>query len=205
MSETDLVTGEDGHDRCGWGASSEDYAHYHDTEWGRATIDERTLFEKMCLEGFQSGLSWITILRKRPAFREAFCNFDAKQVAEFDEPEVLELLTNAGIIRHRGKIEATVNNARALLDLHESGRTLAQVIWAHEPNVEHRPETFADVSATTDESVALAKELKRLGFRFVGPTTAYAAMQAMGIVNDHLVGCWMRDECAAERERTKRP
>lgn len=201
---TDLVTGLDGHDRCAWGASNDDYVPYHDLEWGRPTTDERTLFEKLCLEGFQSGLSWLTILRKRPAFREVFADFDAETVAGFGEADVERLLGDERIIRHRGKIEATINNARALCDLHDGGRTLAGVIWGHEPP-EGAPETMGDVAASTPESTALSKELKKLGFRFVGPTTAYAAMQAMGVVADHMVGCWVRDECVAERAALTRP
>ncbi len=199
-----LVVGDDGQPRCSWGSSSEDYIHYHDTEWGRPTTDERTLFEKMCLEGFQSGLSWITILRKREAFREVFANFDAATVAGYGEAEVAELLTDARIIRHRGKIEATINNAQALLELHDSGRTLAGLIWSYEPDEAER-HVWGDVPATTPESTALSKELKKLGFRFVGPTTAYAAMQAMGVVNDHFVGCVERAACDAERKALTRP
>lgn len=204
MTNDALVIGEDGIARCSWGSSSADYVRYHDEEWGRATTDERTLFEKMCLEGFQSGLSWITILRKREAFREVFANFDAAIVAEFGEPDVLALLDDARIVRHRGKIEATINNARSLLQLHERGSTLAELIWSHEPG-EAEPRVWDDVRATTPESTALSKELKKCGFRFVGPTTAYAAMQAMGVVNDHFVGCSVRDDCAAERSRVERP
>ena len=197
---SDLVLGDDGNLRCGWGVSTPDYITYHDTEWGRPTSDERTLFEKLCLEGFQSGLSWLTILRKRDNFRAAFENFDHEAVASFGEDDVDRLLGDAGIIRHRGKINATINNAQALLELHAAGRTLAGVIWSHEPDPERpAPQSFADVPATSPESTALSKELKKLGFRFVGPTTVYAGMQAMGIVNDHLDGCWMRAECEAER------
>lgn len=199
-----LIVGDDGQPRCSWGSSSEDYIHYHDTEWGRPTTDERTLFEKMCLEGFQSGLSWITILRKRDAFREVFADFEAATVAEYGETEVAELLNDARIIRHRGKIEATINNAQALLKLHDSGRTLAGVIWSYEPEEAER-RVWDDIPATTPESTALSKELKKLGFRFVGPTTAYAAMQAMGVVNDHFVDCVEHAACAAERMALQRP
>ncbi len=203
---SDLVLGDDGNHRCGWGVSTPDYITYHDTEWGRPTTDERTLFEKLCLEGFQSGLSWLTILRKRDNFRAAFADFDHEAVASFDEADVERLLGDAGIIRHRGKINATINNAQALLELHTTGRTLAGVIWSHEPDPERpAPASFVDVPATSPESTALSKELKKLGFRFVGPTTAYAGMQAMGIVNDHLDGCWMRAECEAERRALARP
>ncbi len=199
MTNDALVLGDDDRQRCSWGASTPDYARYHDTEWGRPTIDERTLFEKICLEGFQSGLSWLTILRKRENFRVAFADFDAATVADYDEPEIERLLGDAGIIRHRGKIEATINNARRLVELHESGTSLGAVIWSFEPADWPAPTSMGDVPAVTDESTALAKHLKKLGFRFVGPTTAYAAMQAMGIVNDHMDGCWVRDSCMRER------
>lgn len=202
----ELVEGDDGRLRCGWGASTPDYATYHDVEWGRPTVDDRTLYEKMCLEGFQSGLSWLTILRKRDNFRAAFDDFDARRVAEYGRAEIDRLLADAGIVRHRGKIEATIGNARALCELWDGGRTLAGVIWSHEPDDASRPPTgFADVPSTTAESTALSKELKKLGFRFVGPTTAYAAMQAMGVVNDHFADCWVRDDCEAEREALERP
>ncbi len=191
----DLVVGDDGRPRCSWATSAADYIRYHDDEWGRPVTDDRTLFEKMCLEGFQSGLSWITILRKREAFREVFASFDADTVANFDEPEVLRLLDDARIIRHRGKIEATINNARSLLELQNQGESLAGLIWSFRPAEHRRPTAMVEVPATTEESAALAKELKRRGFRFVGPTTAYAAMQAMGVVNDHLEHCWVGEEC----------
>ncbi len=194
-----IVIGEDGRPRCSWGASSDDYAHYHDTEWGRPTIDERTLFEKICLEGFQSGLSWITILRKRDNFRTAFADFDAVAVADFDDTDVERLLGDAGIIRHRGKIEATINNAQRLVELHDADTSLGALIWSHEPSTWATPSSMDDVPAVTEASTALAKNLKKLGFRFVGPTTAYAAMQAMGIVNDHMAECWVRQECLDER------
>lgn len=194
-----VVIGDDGRPRCSWGASSEDYARYHDTEWGRPTIDERTLFEKICLEGFQSGLSWITILRKRENFRAAFSNFDAAAVAAFDEVDVERLLGDAGIIRHRGKIEATINNAQRLVELHEADTSLGALIWSYEPATWPAPSSMSDVAAVTDASGALAKQLKKLGFKFVGPTTAYAAMQAMGIVNDHMTDCWIRQECLDDR------
>jgi DNA-3-methyladenine glycosylase I len=191
-------------ERCGWGESPPDYTHYHDTEWGRPVTDDRVLFEKLCLEGFQSGLSWLTVLRKRPAFREVFDNFDAASVAKYSAADVDRLLGDARIIRHRGKIEATINNAQALMRLYEEdGRTLAEVMWSHQPANHPVPEALADVPATTPESKALAKELKSLGFKFVGPTTAYAALQAMGVVNDHLSSCFCRRECeVAQQEAT---
>ncbi len=196
---TDLQLGDDGQLRCAWGASTPDYSVYHDHEWGRPVNDERTLFEKLCLEGFQSGLSWLTILRKRPAFREVFANFDPVSVAVFEESDVLRLLDDARIVRHRGKIEASINNAKATMDLHATGTTLAELFWAHRPRDGRTPTSLAELPASTEQSTALAKELKRRGFRFVGPTTVYAAMQAMGVVNDHLQGCWVRTECETER------
>lgn len=167
------------------------YEAYHDDEWGVAVHGDRALFERIALEGFQSGLSWITVLRKRPAFRAAFAGFDPELVARFGEADVARLMTDAGIVRNRAKIEATVANARALLALGDSGRTLDEVVWSHAPvAIEHeRPATWADVPSQTAESKALARELKSLGFRFIGPTTAYASMQACGLVDDHLAAC----------------
>ncbi|PVU82890.1 DNA-3-methyladenine glycosylase I [Cellulomonas sp. WB94] len=167
------------------------YEAYHDDEWGVAVHGDRALFERIALEGFQSGLSWITVLRKRPAFRAAFEGFDPELVARFGEADVARLLSDAGIVRNRAKIEATVANARALLALVESGRTLDEVVWSHAPVAlgRERPVTWADVPSLTDKSKALARELKSLGFRFIGPTTAYASMQACGLVDDHLAGC----------------
>ena len=205
MSDGSLVIGDDGRPRCGWGASSDDYAEYHDSEWGRPTVDERTLFEKICLEGFQSGLSWLTILRKRENFRSAFADFDAATVADFTEDDVERLLDDAGIIRHRGKIQATINNARRLVEMHQAETSLGALIWSFEPDHWPAPASLGDVAAVTPQSTALAKQLKALGFRFVGPTTAYAAMQAMGIVNDHLDGCWVREACLADRSSVTVP
>lgn len=167
------------------------YEAYHDDEWGVAVHGDHALFERIALEGFQSGLSWITVLRKRPAFRAAFAGFDPELVARFDEADVARLLADAGIVRNRAKIGATVANARALLALAESGRTLDDVVWSHAPAApgRERPVTWADVPTQTAESKALARELKSLGFRFIGPTTAYASMQACGLVDDHLAGC----------------
>lgn len=166
------------------------YEAYHDDEWARPVHGEEQLFERLVLEGFQSGLSWITILRKRPAFREVFADFDPVAVAGFDEHDVERLLQDARIVRNRLKIEATLANARALVALHEQGRTLDEVLWSHAPAPGRpRPRTWAEVPASTPESKALARELKSLGFRFVGPTTAYAAMQACGVVDDHLATC----------------
>ncbi len=191
------MIGDDGHARCGWGTSTPDYAAYHDREWGRPVLDRNVLFEKLCLEGFQSGLSWLTILRKRENFRRAFADFDAATVADFDETDVERLLADAGIVRHQGKIRSAINNANALLAMEAAGERLDELMWSHRPTERNRPTALGEVAATTPESVALAKALKKRGFSFVGPTTAYAAMQAMGIVNDHLVGCWKREECEA--------
>ncbi|WP_129337251.1 DNA-3-methyladenine glycosylase I [Cellulomonas endophytica] len=166
------------------------YERYHDEEWGVPVHDDTALLERLALEGFQSGLAWITVLRKRPAFREAFAGFDPVTVAGYDEHDVERLMADAGIVRNRAKISATIANARALVELHAAGRTLDEVLWSHAPaGPRPRAATFAEVPGSTPESVALAKALKRLGFRFVGPTTAYAAMQACGVVDDHLAGC----------------
>lgn len=168
------------------------YEAYHDTEWGRPVHGEAALFERIALEGFQSGLSWLTVLRKRPAFREVFCDFEPERVAALTQDDVERLMGDARIIRNRQKIEATIANARALLALHESGRTLEELFWSFAPPPRpeaERPSAFADVPAVTPESTALAKALKKVGFRFFGPTTAYAAMQACGLVDDHLAAC----------------
>jgi len=184
--------------RCPWALSSPDYLAYHDEEWGRPVRDDRGLYERMVLEGFQSGLSWLTILRKRESFRAAFASFEIETVAGFGERDVERLLADAGIVRHRGKIEAAIANARAAAAIQDAGESLAELIWAHAPPRRRRaPRTLDDVPAVTPESTALATELKRRGFRFVGPTTAYATMQACGLVNDHLEGCRVRAEVEA--------
>ncbi len=190
----DLVVGEDGRARCGWGAAPDLYLHYHDTEWGRPELDDQRLFEKLCLEGFQAGLSWLTILRKRPAFRAAFADFHIETVAGFDDADVARLLDDAGIVRHRGKIEATITNARAALEVQGDEGSMRDLMWRFRPEAPRRVRSLGEVPVTTGESDALSKELKRRGFRFVGPTTMYALMQAMGMVNDHLVGCWLHAE-----------
>jgi DNA-3-methyladenine glycosylase I len=172
--------------RCWWAASTPEYVGYHDEEWGRPVHDDRALFEKLCLEAFQSGLSWITILRKRPAFREAFANFAIERVAAFGDEDVGRLLADAGIVRNRAKIEATIANARATVALDVP---LAELLWSFAPAPRARPAAPGDIPAATLESKAMAKELKRRGFRFVGPTTAYAMMQACGLVDDHIDGC----------------
>jgi DNA-3-methyladenine glycosylase I len=193
-----LSNGSDGRPRCSWGASTPDYERYHDEEWGRPVRDDRGLYERMVLEGFQSGLSWLTILRKRANFRAAFANFEIETVADFGERDVARLLDDAGIVRHRGKIEAAIANAKAARAMHEAGESLAELVWSHAPSGRRRaPRSLEDLPALTPESTALSKELKRRGFRFVGPTTAYATMQACGVVNDHLAGCWVRAEVEA--------
>ena len=181
-----LITGSDGLLRCPWGLADPLYVDYHDTEWGRPVRDEHGLFERVSLEAFQSGLSWLTILRKRPAFRTAFAQFDPALVAGFTPADVDRLLTDAGIVRNRSKIEATIANARVTLELETP---LSELLWSFAPVPRPRPLTPADVPAVTPESTAMAKSLRRLGFRFVGPTTAYALMQATGMVDDHLDGC----------------
>jgi len=183
---TDLVTGADGLARCAWGAATPEYAVYHDREWGRPVRTDDGLYERLTLEAFQSGLSWLTILRKREAFRAAFANFEISKVAAFGEADIDRLLADTGIVRNRAKIEAAIANARAAADL-DGG--LAELLWSFAPPGRPRPRSFAEISPTTAESTAMAKALKRHGFRFVGPTTAYALMQAVGMVDDHLVGC----------------
>jgi DNA-3-methyladenine glycosylase I len=188
-----LMTRDDGTTRCWWPGDDPEYVRYHDEEWGRPTHDEHRLFEKLCLEGFQAGLSWLTILRKRPAFREAFADFDPEAVARFGEDDVARLLADARIVRHRGKIEAAIGNARRYHDLVAEVGSLDAHLWSFAPERPGpAPRTPADVPATTPESAALSRDLKRRGWRFVGPTTMYALMQAMGLVDDHLVGCDLR-------------
>lgn len=184
---SDLVIGADGLARCAWGASTPDYAVYHDTEWGRPLHGDDALYERMSLEAFQSGLSWLTILRKRPAFRLAFDEFHIPTVAGYDDTDVTRLLADAGIVRNRAKIEATIANARAALELPDG---LSALLWSFAPERRPaRPASFAELAPITAESTAMAKALKKRGFRFVGPTTAYALMQATGMVDDHIVGC----------------
>jgi DNA-3-methyladenine glycosylase I len=189
--------------RC-FGGSDPLYAEYHDREWGRPVTDERSLLERICLEGFQSGLSWLTILRKREAFRDAFAHFDAEKLARFGDRDVERLLQDAGIVRHRGKIEATIANGRATAELHAGGETLRDLLWRHRPESRPPAGDLYDLPAQVPESKALSKELKKRGFRFIGPTTAYASMQACGIVNDHVAGCFVRDEVERERLRVIR-
>ena len=196
----DVVRGADGKVRCGWGASTPDYVAYHDTEWGFGVADDHRLFEKLCLEGFQSGLSWLTILRKREHFRAAFAGFDAAAVARFGERDVQRLLADAGIVRHQGKIRSTINNARRAQEVVDEFGSLAAYFWPHASF----GEPPAEIPATTPSSIALAKDLKKRGWSFVGPTTVYAFMQAMGLVNDHVDGCWVRKRAETSRRRTKR-
>ena len=196
----ELVRGEDGVARCAWGDSAPDYRPYHDEEWGRPVTDDVRLFEKLCLEGFQSGLSWLTILRKREAFRSAFAGFDFEQVARFTDEDIERLLGDAGIIRHRGKIEATINNAGRAVEMVEAEGSIAAFVWRYEP-----PALGASEASETAESRALARELKRRGWRFVGPTTVYAFMQAMGLVNDHLEGCDAREPALRARAALQLP
>jgi DNA-3-methyladenine glycosylase I len=190
-----IVEGDDGKRRCSWGTSTPEYVTYHDTEWGFGITDDHRLFEKLCLEGFQSGLSWLTILRKRENFRAAFAGFDPVTVAAYGEHDVERLLADAGIVRHQGKIRSTINNANRTLEIVAEFGSLAAYVWPHA--------TFgpppSEIPALTEASTAISKDLKRRGWSFVGPTTVYAFMQSMGLVNDHLDGCWVRDD--AERGR----
>lgn len=202
-----IVVGADGVPRCWWAGSAPEYLAYHDDEWGTPVADDVRLFEKLSLEGFQAGLSWLTILRKREAFRRAFAGFDFERVAQFGDEDVDRLLGDAGIVRHRGKIEAVINNARRAVELVAEEGSLAAYVWRFEP-----PARAAGLDrqalarlAVTPESRALAADLKRRGWRFVGPTTVYAFMQAMGLVNDHLDGCAAQPRVAAARERFARP
>ena len=203
LDEGLFAADEDGQPRCAWCRATPGYREYHDQEWGFPVADDRRLFEKVCLEGFQSGLSWLTILRKRDNFRRAFANFDIDQVARFKARDVNRLLKDAGIVRHRGKIESTINNARRCEDLVEEFGSLSNYVWRFAPDAKSRPKKLTwDVlktMSTSPESIALSKELRRRGWTFVGPTTIYAFMQAMGIVNDHLHGCSYRLPVASSR------
>jgi DNA-3-methyladenine glycosylase I len=204
-----LAPGPDGRPRCAWGTSAADYLAYHDAEWGRPVADDHRLFEKLCLEGFQAGLSWLTIFRKRERFREVFERFDFERVARFGARDVARLLRDPGIVRHRGKIEATIENARRACALVEETGSIAAFVWRFEPPPAERPRrvTWSAVRAmaTTPASVALSKELRRRGWRFVGPTTVQAFLQAMGLVNDHVEGCAVRGPCEEARARFRRP
>ena len=200
-----LFAADDGVLRCAWCAATPVYRDYHDTEWGWPVTDDRRLFEKLCLEGFQAGLSWLTILNKRPAFRRAFADFDADRIRVFDPEDVARLVGDAGIVRHRGKIESVINNARRLAELNGEFGSLAAYIWRFEPPSASRPARLTGEAVRTlthsPESVAMSRDLKRRGWSFVGPTTMYAFMQAMGLVNDHVEGCHVR--AAALRRRAE--
>lgn len=204
-----LKRGDDGIVRCFWAGSDLLYLGYHDREWGFPVADDRRLFEKICLEGFQSGLSWLTILRKRDNFRNAFKTFDFHAVARYRARDVNRLLKDAGIVRHRGKIESTINNARQVRTLEKQEGSLAAFFWGFEPEARTRPKRLTwrllKQMAKTPESTAMSKELKRRGWTYVGPTTAYAFMQAMGLVNDHLEGCAVREQAERARVRFRRP
>lgn len=204
-----LVQGPDGKVRCSWHGNLPDYLRYHDEEWGRPVDDDRRLFEKLCLEGFQAGLSWLTILRKRDNFRDAFANFDFETVARFTDKDVERLLGDAGIIRHGGKIRSTINNARRAIEMREKEGSLAAYFWRHEPAADDRPSRIdrATIAAnpTTAISTGISKDLKKRGWTFVGPTTIYAFMQAMGLVNDHIEGCFCRDAVENDRATFVRP
>lgn len=208
--ENGLIIGEDGKARCWWhGGTDALYQKYHDTEWGHPVTDDRRLFEKICLEGFQSGLSWLTILRKRENFRKAFDGFDFKKIALYTEKDVDRLVQDAGIIRHRGKIVSTINNAGKAIDLQKEFGSLAAYFWSWEPKKSDRPATvdYATLKTMgqTPQSLALSKDLKKRGWSFVGPTTVYAFMQAMGLVNDHVEGCSCRKNVEELRRKLERP
>jgi DNA-3-methyladenine glycosylase I len=191
----DIRVGDDGKPRCGWGTSDPLYIDYHDHEWGRPLRDERAMFELMSLEAFQSGLSWLIILRKRPGFRAAFDAFEPDVVAAYGDDDVARLLADQRIVRNRAKVEATIGNARAVVALHEQGGSLVDLVFSHAPGPDERPpgrfRAFADMPSATPASTALAKDLRNRGFRFVGPVVAYSLMQAGGVVDDHLEGCWV--------------
>lgn len=208
-TETGLVEGPDGLLRCAWHGNDDSYRRYHDEEWGRPVGDDRRLFEKICLEGFQSGLSWLTILRKRENFRAAFDGFDFHRIARYGEADIDRLLADAGIVRHRGKIESTINNARRAIDLVGEAGSLAAYFWSFEPGADERPQRldWATLRAmsTTPTSTRMSRELKKRGWTFVGPTTIYAFMQAMGMVNDHIEGCACRAKIEQARNAFRRP
>ena len=205
----DVVRGSDGVARCWWASSTESYSEYHDHEWGRPTRDDRWIFEKLCLEGFQAGLSWLTILNKRENFRVAFANFEIDNVARFNRRSVGRLLKDAGIVRNRAKIESTINNAKRAREMADEHGTLAAFFWSYEPTPNRRPKKLTHAAlmklSITPESTALSKALKKLGWTYVGPTTVYAFMQAMGMVNDHIEGCFARQRVEAARKAFRRP
>jgi len=200
---SDLVKGEDGKARCRWGSTDELYRAYHDEEWGRPVTDERGLYEKLCLEGLQSGLSWALILRKRDGIRAALADFEPDAVAAFGNKEIEALLNDSRVIRNRRKLESIVQNARATVAL-RGERPLPELVWSFRPKTSPAPRSYADMASLTEESKQLAKELKREGFVFVGPTTVYSTMQAVGVVNDHLAGCFVRKEVEAAQRDVQR-
>ncbi len=198
---SDLATGPDGRPRCAWCNAAPEFFDYHDNEWGYPVSDDRRLFEKLCLESFQSGLSWRTILSKRENFRAAFRNFDFNKIAEFSDADINRLLEDKGIVRHRGKIEAVINNAGRLQDLIAAEGSLAAYVWRYEPETPPAPQS----ASTSAESIAMSKDLKKRGWKFVGPTTVFAFMQAMGLINDHAVGCAMREKATQMRRDFIKP
>ncbi|UWR04609.1 DNA-3-methyladenine glycosylase I [Ruegeria conchae] len=198
---SDLATGPDGKPRCAWCNAAPEFFDYHDNEWGYPVSDDRRLFEKLCLESFQSGLSWRTILSKRENFRAAFRNFDFNKIAEFSDADINRLLDDKGIVRHRGKIEAVINNAGRVQDLIEAEGSLAAYVWRYEPETPPAPQS----ASTSVESIAMSKDLKKRGWKFVGPTTVFAFMQAMGLINDHAVGCAMREKATQMRRDFIKP
>ncbi|MES9971883.1 MAG: DNA-3-methyladenine glycosylase I [Candidatus Thiodiazotropha sp.] len=200
---TTTITGPDGQPRCRWCKAAPEFLHYHDKEWGFPVSDDRRLFEKLCLEGFQAGLSWRTILAKRENFRAAFHDFDFDRVARFKQRDINRLLKDEGIVRHRGKIEAVINNAQRARELVKQEGSLASFIWRYEPDGKQRAKPQS--VSTSAESIALSKDLKKLGWKFVGPTTVYAFMQAMGLINDHLDNCIIRGKVEKARQRFQRP
>jgi DNA-3-methyladenine glycosylase I len=200
---TTTITGPDGQKRCSWCAAAPEFLHYHDTEWGFPVNDDRRLFEKLCLEGFQSGLSWRTILAKRENFRNAFHNFDFDEISRFTQKDIGLLLKDEGIVRHRGKIEAVINNAQRAQDIIGQEGSLAAFIWRYEPDIKKLPKPQS--ASTSVESIALSKDLKKLGWKFVGPTTVYAFMQAMGLINDHVENCIVRTQVEEARKQLQRP
>jgi len=208
-NNTGLIEGSDGKNRCLWHGNDPEYLRYHDEEWGNPVDNDIQLFEKICLEGFQAGLSWLTILRKRDNFREAFDGFDYNKVSKYSDKNIERLVLNAGIIRHRGKIVSTINNANRALEMVEEFGSLGSYFWQYEPTKKQRPSKFDYKSLTsftiTDQSKAMSKDLKKRGWSFVGPTTCYAFMQAMGIVNDHIDGCICREKITNKRQKFKRP
>lgn len=198
---SDLATGPDGKPRCAWCNAAPEFFDYHDNEWGYPVSDDRRLFEKLCLESFQSGLSWRTILSKRENFRAAFRNFDFNKIAEFSDADINRLLDDKGIVRHRGKIEAVINNAGRVQDLIAAEGSLAAYVWRYEPETPPAPQS----ASTSAESIAMSKDLKKRGWKFVGPTTVFAFMQAMGLINDHAVGCAMREKATQMRRDFIKP